>query len=65
MKKIFYGWWIVIGAMVVFAVITPAAVALATKFLIPVTAELGASRTEFTLSNAILQGMGIFLSPVI
>lgn len=65
MKKVFYGWWIVIGAMVVFAVITPAAVALATKFLIPVTAELGASRTKFTLSNAILQGMGIFLSPVI
>lgn len=65
MKKLFYGWWIVIGAVIVFATITPAAVALATKFLIPVTAELGASRAEFTLSNAILQGMGIFLSPII
>lgn len=65
MKKIFYGWWIVIAAMLVFAVITPAAVALATKFLLPVTMELKASRTEFTLSQAIVQGMGIFLSPII
>lgn len=65
MKKVFYGWWIVVGAMLVFAVITPAAVALASKFLIPVTTEFKASRAEFTLSNAILQGMGIFLAPVI
>ena len=36
-----------------------------TKFLIPVTPEFKASRAEFTLSNANLQGMGIFLSPVI
>lgn len=64
-KKVFYGWWIVLGAVFIFATITPAAVALASKFLIPVTSDLGFSRSQFTLSNAILQAMGIFFSPMI
>lgn len=51
--------------MLLFTIITPISVCLATKFLIPVTAELNVSRTEFTLSNVILQGMGIFLSPIV
>lgn len=51
--------------MLLFSIITPISVSLATKFLIPVTAELNVSRTEFTLSNVILQGMGIFLSPIV
>lgn len=54
MKKVFYGWWIVIGAMLLFSIITPISVSLATKFLIPVIAELNLRCTEFTLSIAIL-----------
>ena len=39
--------------------------ALSNKFLIQVTEELGLSRSGFTLANTILQGLGIFISPMV
>ena len=39
--------------------------ALSNKFLIQVTGELQISRSAFTLANTILQGLGIFLSPIV
>ncbi|MBP1043920.1 MFS transporter [Vagococcus sp. BWB3-3] len=63
-SKIFYGWWIVIGAVVLTSTLVPGVVAMANKFLIPVTEDMGISRSAFTLSNTILQAMGIFLSPI-
>ncbi len=62
--KIFYGWWIVLGSVLITATIVPSVMALANKFLIPVTTEMGISRSAFTLSNAILQAMGIFFAPL-
>ncbi|WP_314064065.1 MFS transporter [uncultured Vagococcus sp.] len=64
-NKIFYGWWIVAGAVVLTSTLVPGVVAMANKFLIPVTEEMGISRSAFTLSNTILQAMGIFLSPFV
>lgn len=64
-NKIFYGWWIVAGAVVLTSTLVPSVVAMANKFLIPVTEEMGISRSAFTLSNTILQAMGIFLSPFV
>lgn len=64
-NKIFYGWWIVIGSILVTATIVPSVMALANKFLIPVTTDMGINRSTFSIGNAILQAMGIFLSPLI
>ena len=64
-KKIFYGWWVVLGAVLVTATMVPSAMSMANKYLLPVTAEMGISRSAFSLSNAILQGIGIFLSPFV
>lgn len=64
-NKIFYGWWIVVGSILVTATIVPSVMALANKFLIPVTTDMGISRSTFSLGNAILQAMGIFLSPLV
>ena len=43
----------------------PPIMALSNKFLIQVTGELQISRSAFTLANTILQGLGIFLSPIV
>ena len=43
----------------------PPIMALSNKFLIQVTGELQISRSAFTLANTILQGLGIFLSPMV
>lgn len=64
-KKMFYGWWIVIGSVLVTATIVPSVMALANKFLIPVTTDMGISRSAFSLGNALLQAVGIFLAPLI
>ena len=64
-NKIFYGWWIVVGSVLVTATIVPSIMALANKFLIPITTDMGINRSTFSLGNAIVQAMGIFLAPVI
>lgn len=62
-NKIFYGWWIVLGAALVLAVMGPASVAVANLFQTPVTAEFGISNSQFAISNSLVLGVGIFLSP--
>lgn len=64
-NKIFYGWWIVVGSILVTATIVPSVMALANKFLIPVTTDMGINRSTFSIGNAILQAIGIFLAPLI
>lgn len=67
MKKhnIFYGWWIILGCIIITSTMVPLIMALSNKFLIQVTTEMGISRSAFTLANTILQGLGIFLSPIV
>ncbi len=64
-KKIHYGWFIVMGSVLITSTLVPSVIAMANKFLIPVTEEMNISRSAFTLSNTILQATGIFLSPFI
>lgn len=67
MKKttVFYGWRIVFACFILMACMIPPVVTMASKFLIPITTEFNISKSSFTLSNTILQTMGIFLSPII
>lgn len=64
-KKIFYGWWIVAGCFVVTCTAVPPLIALFNKFLIPVTQDMGISRSSFTFAHTISQALGIVLSPYI
>lgn len=64
-SKIFYGWWIVLGAAVVLGVLSPGAIAAANLFQSPVTAEFGISNSQFAISNSLVFGVGIFLAPYI
>lgn len=64
-KKVFYGWYVVFGCLLITCTMVPPIMALSNKFLIQVTEELQISRSAFTLANTILQGLGIFLSPFI
>ena len=64
-KKIFYGWYVVLGCLLITCTIIPPIMALSNKFLIQVTNDLGISHSGFTLANTILQGLGIILSPMI
>ena len=54
-KKIHYGWYIVIGCLLITCTMVPPIMALSNKFLIQVTVELGLSRSGFSLANTILQ----------
>ncbi|HAQ40398.1 MAG TPA: MFS transporter [Clostridiales bacterium] len=64
-SKIFYGWWIVLGCMLITSTMVPVVMALSNKFLIPVTQDMNISRSSFSLISTILQALGIFLSPVV
>ncbi len=64
-KKIFYGWWIVIGSLLVTGTVVPSVMAMSNKFLISITKDMGISKSAFTLSNSLLHAMGIFFSPFI
>lgn len=64
-NKIFYGWWVVLGCVLITITMVPPIMALSNKFLIQVTTDMGISRSAFTLANTILQGLGIFISPFV
>ena len=64
-SKLFYGWIVVIGCILITMTMVPPIMALSNKYLIYVTNDLGISRSAFTLANTILQGLGIFISPMV
>lgn len=64
-NKLFYGWIVVIGCILITMTMVPPIMALSNKYLIYVTEDLGISRSAFTLANTLLQGLGIFLSPLV
>ena len=63
--KLFYGWIVVLGCVLITMTMVPPIMALSNKYLIYVTEDLGISRSAFTLANTILQGLGIFISPMV
>ena len=64
-KGMFYGWWMVVGCVIITATTVPLVMSCANIYLIPVTEDMGISRTEFSLIATILQALGIFLSPIV
>lgn len=64
-NKIFHGWFVVIGCLLITATMVPPIMSLNSKYLIDVTTELQISRSAFTFANTLLQALGIFLSPII
>lgn len=65
MKKVFYGWWIVLGSAIMLGVALPAAVAVANLYQAPVTESFNIPNSMFAIVNTIVLGVGIFLSPVV
>lgn len=63
--KIFYGWWVILGCILITCTMVPPIMALSNKYLLQVTSEMGISRSSFTLANTILQALGIFISPFV
>ena len=63
--KLYQGWMVVIGCLLITMTMVPPIMALSNKYLIYVTEDLGISRSAFTLANTILQGLGIFISPFV
>lgn len=64
-KKIFYGWWIVLGSVLVTCTMVPLVMSLFSKYILQITSEMGISRAQFTISNTIIQTIGIFISPFV
>lgn len=64
-SKLFYGWWVVLGCILITCTMVPPIMALSNKYLLQVTSEMGISRSAFTLANTILQALGIFISPFV
>ena len=64
-KKFFYGWVVVAGCILITMTMVPPIMALSSKYLLYVTADLNISRSAFTLANTVLQALGIFLSPLV
>lgn len=64
-KQLFYGWWIVLGCVVITATIVPLVMSLSGTYALAVTEELGISRSQFMIANMIVQVVGIILSPTI
>ncbi len=64
-NKIFYGWWIVLGCVLITCTVVPLVMALSNQYLLQVTKEMNISRSSFSFINTILQALGIFLSPIV
>ncbi len=64
-SKIFYGWFVVLGCIIITTTMVPPIMSLSNKFLIQVTTDMNISRGSFTLANTILQGLGIIISPMV
>lgn len=53
------------GSIIVLGTIVSLVMVLANKFLIPISTEMGISRSAFSLVSSITQSLGIFLSPFV
>lgn len=63
-KKIFYGWFVVAGCVMIMALGYAPLVSCASLFIKPITEDLGIARSAYTLVNTISTLLGVFLAPV-
>ncbi|MEY8371441.1 MFS transporter [Aerococcaceae bacterium 50-4] len=61
-NNMFYGWKIVIGAVLVLAVTGPAGVSVANIYQNSVTEALNISNSQFSISNTLILGISVLLS---
>lgn len=64
-KGIFYGWWVVLAALLLITITVPFTSALVSLYMIPITEEFGIPRSAFTLTTTIIAVCGIILSPAV
>lgn len=62
--KFFYGWWVVLGGVLIIMFAIPLVNTLGSLFLVPITEEMGISRSQFVLTGTIVSVMTIVMSPI-
>lgn len=62
MKNMFYGWKIVIGAILVLAVTGPAGVSIANIYQASVTEALAISNSQFSISNTLILSVSVLFA---
>lgn len=62
MKNMFYGWKIVIGAIIVLAVTGPASVSIANIYQASVTEALAISNSQFSISNTLILSVSVLFA---
>jgi MFS family permease len=63
--KLFYGWWMVLGGTIVMAFSTPMVNALSSLYVVPITEDLGLTRSAYVLTSTITAIAAILILPVI
>lgn len=64
-KKVFYGWYIVIFCVLLMAICYAPLVSCASLFIKPITEELGFSRSAYTLVSTIMTLLCVVLAPLV
>ena len=64
MKKIFYGWYIVIACLLLMGLCYAPLVSCASLFIKPITDDLGFSRSAYTLVSTISTLIGVVMAPI-
>jgi len=63
-RGIFYGWWIVVVCTLIMATFFTLLLSCISLFVVPVTEDLGISRSAFGTFSTILSILGMILSPI-
>jgi len=63
-KGIFYGWWIVVACTLIMATFFTLLLSCISLFVVPITEDLGISRSAFSTFSTILSILGMILSPI-
>ncbi|MBG9983110.1 MFS transporter [Aerococcaceae bacterium DSM 111020] len=62
-RGVFYGWWIVLACAIILMITGPASVAVANIYQTAIIEDFGITASHFSIVNAIVLGVGIFVSP--
>lgn len=63
-KGIFYGWWIVVVCTLIMATFFTLLLSCISLFVVPITEDLGISRSAFGTFSTIMSILGMILSPI-
>lgn len=63
-RKIFYGWWIVLGGALSIAITTTLVNTINSLYVIPISEEMGLTRSTYLVTSTITSIAAIFAAPV-